>query len=99
MRGCYPRHRMRKKQMCLQTHSHTSAFSAAMLQAVGVWSSARHANFVALTREQTKPGASEQYTGSISRFGTDIGYVQSGVILWSVYAPEADSTSPPALRR
>jgi len=45
--------------------------------------------------DKSKP--SEQYTGSISRFGTDIGYVQSGVILWSVYAPETQATTNPGL--
>jgi len=30
---------------------------------------------------------SEHYRGSISKFGVDIGYQQSGVILWEVFAP------------
>ncbi|MGH7779902.1 MAG: DUF992 domain-containing protein [Candidatus Binataceae bacterium] len=34
-----------------------------------------------------QPGYTEYYTGSISKFGADIGYLQSGVILWSVAAP------------
>ena len=42
-----------------------------------------------------KAKASEQYTGSISRFGTDIGYVQSGVMLWSVSAPETETATKP----
>jgi hypothetical protein len=29
----------------------------------------------------------EYYTGSISKFGADIGYLQSAVILWAVAAP------------
>jgi len=29
----------------------------------------------------------EHYRGSISKFGVDIGYQQSGVILWEVFAP------------
>jgi hypothetical protein len=29
----------------------------------------------------------EHYRGSISKFGIDIGYQQSGVILWEVFAP------------
>ncbi len=29
----------------------------------------------------------EHYQGSISKFGVDIGYQQSGVILWEVFAP------------
>jgi Protein of unknown function (DUF992) len=29
----------------------------------------------------------EHYKGSISKFGADIGYLQSGVILWTVFAP------------
>ena len=30
----------------------------------------------------------EHYRGSISKFGVDIGYQQSGVILWEVFAPD-----------
>jgi hypothetical protein len=33
------------------------------------------------------PGYTEYYTGSITKFGADIGYLQSGVILWAVLAP------------
>src|SRR5260370_33353368 len=84
---------MRKKQRYLQSPSHTSAFSVAMLQAVGAWSSARKLRCTYTPTDKTK--ASEQYTGSISRFGTDIGYVQSGVILWSVYAPETEAATNP----
>lgn len=29
----------------------------------------------------------ERYTGKIQRFGVDIGYTESGVILWTVVAP------------
>jgi opacity protein-like surface antigen len=29
----------------------------------------------------------ERYQGSISKFGVDIGYQQSGVLLWEVFAP------------
>jgi hypothetical protein len=32
----------------------------------------------------------EYYTGSISKFGADIGYLQSAVILWAVAAPTTD---------
>lgn len=32
-------------------------------------------------------GEPEHYRGNISKFGADIGYLQSGVILWSVVAP------------
>src|SRR5271170_7435335 len=32
----------------------------------------------------------EYYTGSISKFGADIGYLQSAVILWAVAAPTND---------
>ncbi|MBV9858499.1 MAG: DUF992 domain-containing protein [Alphaproteobacteria bacterium] len=32
-------------------------------------------------------GRYEQYTGSISKFGVDIGYTRGGVIVWSVVAP------------
>jgi hypothetical protein len=29
----------------------------------------------------------EHYAGTISRFGVDIGYIQGGVIVWTVFAP------------
>jgi hypothetical protein len=32
-------------------------------------------------------GKVEYYDGSISKFGVDIGYQQSGVLLWEVVAP------------
>ena len=32
----------------------------------------------------------EHYNGAISKFGVDIGYVQSAVIVWAVIAPTAD---------
>ncbi|HVN63897.1 MAG TPA: DUF992 domain-containing protein [Candidatus Binataceae bacterium] len=34
-----------------------------------------------------QPGYTEYYTGSITKFGADIGYLSSGVILWAVVAP------------
>jgi hypothetical protein len=34
-----------------------------------------------------QPGYTEYYIGSITKFGADIGYLQSGVILWAVLAP------------
>jgi hypothetical protein len=46
---------------------------------------------------EDKTKKSEEYTGSISKFGTDIGYLQSGVILWSVYAPGTKITTNPGL--
>src|SRR5258708_40130387 len=36
-----------------------------------------------------QPNYTEFYTGSISKFGADIGYLRSGVILWAVVAPTA----------
>jgi|SRR5271166_5370596 len=39
---------------------------------------------------------SEQYSGQISKFGADIGYTQDGVIVWTVFAPQA-SVAPGAL--
>jgi hypothetical protein len=36
------------------------------------------------------PNHTERYTGTISKFGVDIGYLHSGVILWSVLAPTND---------
>lgn len=38
----------------------------------------------------------EHYTGEISKFGVDIGYQQSGVLIWSVFAP-TDRMGPGAL--
>jgi len=35
-------------------------------------------------------GRNEHYTGKISKFGVDIGYLQSGVIIWGVFAPTTD---------
>jgi hypothetical protein len=32
----------------------------------------------------------EDYDGNITRFGVDIGFQRSGVILWNVFAPSAD---------
>lgn len=32
-------------------------------------------------------GAAERYTGKISKFGVDIGYLSSAVIVWAVFAP------------
>ncbi len=37
-----------------------------------------------------KAGVHEQYNGSISKFGVDIGYSTAGVMLWSVVAPTSD---------
>ena len=33
---------------------------------------------------------SERYTGTIDKFGIDIGYSSAGVILWTVFAPSKD---------
>jgi hypothetical protein len=34
--------------------------------------------------------SSEHYTGSISKFGVDIGYTDGGVLVWAVFAPSSD---------
>jgi hypothetical protein len=34
--------------------------------------------------------ASEHYTGTISKFGVDIGYTEGGVLVWGVFAPSSD---------
>ncbi len=34
-----------------------------------------------------QPGYTEYYTGSISKFGADIGYLSSAVMIWAVIAP------------
>jgi hypothetical protein len=41
-------------------------------------------------------GPPEHYTGSINKFGVDIGYTQGGVLVWGVLAPTA-SLAPGAL--
>jgi len=38
----------------------------------------------------TGGGRTENYTGKISKFGVDIGFQQSGVLLWAVLAPSTD---------
>jgi len=35
-------------------------------------------------------GPPQHYTGAINRFGVDIGYIQGGVLLWTVFAPTAN---------
>jgi len=35
-------------------------------------------------------GHNEHYAGSISKFGADIGYLESGVIIWDVLSPTTD---------
>lgn len=39
----------------------------------------------------------ENYSGSITKFGADIGYLQSGVILWTVVSPGMKITEHPGL--
>jgi len=36
------------------------------------------------------PGHSEHYSGTISKFGVDIGYTNGGVLVWAVFAPSAN---------
>jgi hypothetical protein len=35
-------------------------------------------------------GHYEHYTGSISKFGVDVGYTTGGVLVWGVFAPTSD---------
>jgi len=35
-------------------------------------------------------GPPQHYVGSIDRFGVDIGYIQGGVLIWTVVAPTAN---------
>jgi hypothetical protein len=35
-------------------------------------------------------GQTEHYIGKISKFGIDIGYLKSGVLVWAVLAPSAE---------
>lgn len=44
---------------------------------------------------EKKGSRAEYYTGNINRVGTDIGYSNSGVMLWSVYALDMNVTSTP----
>jgi hypothetical protein len=37
-------------------------------------------------------GHIEHYVGTINRFGVDIGYIQGGVLVWTVFAPTAVPT-------
>src|ERR1700709_121516 len=32
----------------------------------------------------------EHYTGTVSKFGVDIGYTEGGVLVWGVFAPASD---------
>lgn len=41
----------------------------------------------AFSMSGTSQGYTEYYTGSITKFGADIGYMQSAVMLWTVLAP------------
>jgi hypothetical protein len=35
-------------------------------------------------------GRNDHYSGSISKFGVDIGYTEGGVLVWGVFAPTSD---------
>jgi hypothetical protein len=35
-------------------------------------------------------GPVERYTGTISKFGVDIGYTQGGALIWAVFAPTSN---------
>src|ERR1700757_2482057 len=37
-----------------------------------------------------RTGGGEHYTGTISKFGVDIGYTEGGVLVWGVFAPTSD---------
>ena len=37
-----------------------------------------------------KGGPPQRYVGTINKFGVDIGYLQGGVIVWTVFAPTAN---------
>jgi Protein of unknown function (DUF992) len=45
---------------------------------------------LACTYTSAKDGRVQHYTGDISKFGVDVGYLQSGVIVWAVLAPTTD---------
>ncbi|MEJ1967943.1 MAG: DUF992 domain-containing protein [Rhizomicrobium sp.] len=40
-------------------------------------------------RQNNRPP--EHYTGSISKYGVDIGYTEGGVLVWGVFAPSSDT--------
>lgn len=42
------------------------------------------------------PGREDHYTGTISRFGADIGFTRGGVLVWAVFAP-TNNVAPGAL--
>ena len=42
------------------------------------------------TYTSTKTHRTEHYRGTITKFGADIGYLQSAVLLWAVAAPTTD---------
>jgi len=42
------------------------------------------------------PGQEDHYTGTISRFGADIGFTRGGVLVWAVLAP-VNNVAPGAL--
>ena len=44
----------------------------------------------------TGGGPTQQYVGSIDKFGVDIGFTRGGVLIWTVFAPTA-SPAPGAL--
>ena len=50
-----------------------------------VFGSSRHLNCT-----YQSGGRIEHYTGDISKWGVDIGYLQSGVLVWAVVAPTTD---------
>lgn len=37
-----------------------------------------------------RTGGGEHYTGTIDKFGVDIGYTEGGVLVWGVFAPASD---------
>lgn len=43
-----------------------------------------------------RPNTEEHYTGNISKYGVDIGYLRSAVMVWTVVAPSLD-VAPGAL--
>jgi hypothetical protein len=45
-----------------------------------------HCNFNPAAKNATE----EKYEGTINKFGVDIGYTKSGVIVWAVVAPSSD---------
>lgn len=80
-------------------HTHTTKIGYLSCHVASGWGfifgSSRNLDCVYTPAESGKK--IENYSGSITKFGADIGYLQSGVILWTVVAPAVKVTENPGL--